>query len=92
MVVQVLVLVASVLTLHVSRADEGGAPAPKTGKTGKTVVVVLADDVDDTLLPLDSVDVMPNLHAFRRLPGSVSFTQSFVTIPVCCVSDHEVMT
>ena len=59
---------SGLVALHMAQAD--GAAA-----TGKTVVLVLADDVDDVLTPL--LDVMPHFKVgvpptspgHRRRPG-----------------------
>ena len=45
----------------------------------RTVVVVLVDDLDDTLTPL--MDVMPKMKAKLKARG-VTFQNSFVTTPV----------
>ena len=56
--------------------------------TSKTMVVVLADDVDDTLLPL--MRVMPNTQRMVQAEG-MTFSNSFVTTPVCCPSRSSIM-
>ena len=53
---------------------------------GDTVVVVLVDDVDDMLTPLEKV--MPSVHSLKQ--QGVTFTNSFVTTPVCCPSRSSI--
>lgn len=57
-----------------------------------TIVVILADDVDDTLLPLTKgpAKVMPNLQKLVQQDG-ITFSNSFVTTAVCCPSRSSIM-
>ena len=68
------------------RPTNGGMLSDGKDSIGTTVVVVLADDVDDMLTPLEKV--MPSVHSLKQ--QGVTFTNSFVTTPVCCPSRSSI--
>ena len=58
------------------RAAVAAKPTGSPPQSPTTIVVVLADDVDDVLLPL--FDVMPNLMALAQ--DGMTFSNSFVRL------------
>ena len=82
MSVFMIVALRACVSQSTSNTTKTGVKKYAGDEIGTTVVVVLADDVDDMLTPLQKV--MPSLHSLRK--QGFTFTNSFVTTPVCCPS------
>ena len=57
-------------------------------RTRPNFIILMTDDQD---LELGSIDIMPNLHS-KIIENGVTFSNSFVSTPICCPSRSETMT